>query len=101
MKDRFEKQAYEEFVITADFAKNMAPGETVASQTVVARDVEGTTVSDTVTDQGTVTSDGSTKVAILVRAGETGKSPYKITFRCVTSAGNKWEHDVFMRVIEV
>ena len=100
MKDRFEKQAYEEFTISVDFSKNMESVETISSQTVTAVDSEGTASSEIVTDQGLVTSDGVSKVSVKVRAGETSLSPYKLTFRCVTSTGNKWEHDVFMRVIE-
>lgn len=99
--DRFEKQPYEEFTVSTDFSRNMSAGETVVSQAVSCTDKNGADVSATVTIQGTVTNDGAARVAVLVRAGSEVASPYKLTFRIVTSTGHKWEHDIQMRVVEI
>lgn len=99
--DNFEKQPYEEFTISTDFSTNFATGEVLASQTVTAMDRDGTNVTDTVTDQTTLSDDGVGTVSILIRAGSESKSPYKITFKCITSAGHKWENDIRMSVRDI
>lgn len=99
--DSFEKQPYDEFTASTDFSRNFGAGETVASQTVVAYDKDGATVTTTVTDQATVANDGGSKVSVLVKAGTEAASPYRLVFRCVTSVGHKWEHDVQMVIREV
>jgi len=99
--DAFEKQPYEEFTVSTDFSRNFATGETVSSQTVTAVDKDGATVTTTVTDQTTVANDGGSKVSVLVKAGTVVASPYRLTFRCVTSTGHKWEHDIQMNVREI
>lgn len=98
--EQFEKQSYEEFTITADFSKNMETGETIADQSVLAFDKDGADASSIVTDQGTVAASGQT-VKVLIQAGEQALAPYKITFRCTTSSGHKWELDVKMKVREL
>lgn len=99
--ERFTKQPYEEFRVTTDFADNFSLGETILSQAVTATDRFGADVSTTVLDQSSVTNDNISKVSVLVRAGDESHSPYKITFRCVTSIGHKWEFDNQMRVKEI
>lgn len=96
--DKFVKQTYEEFTITADFSNNMAVGETITSQTVTVLDAGGDDASIIVVDQASVANDGSTKVSALVRGGGVDLSPYKITFKIVTSVAHKWELDVQMLV---
>lgn len=98
--EQFEKQPYEEFTITADFSKNMETGETITEQFVIAFDKDGLDASSIVTDQGTVIASGQT-VKTLVQAGDQALSPYKLTFRCTTSNGHKWELDVKMKVREI
>jgi len=93
------KQSYEEFTVQVSFALNLASGESIVSSTVTAVDKAGTDVSSTITDQTTVVQT-SNAVSLKVRAGSASMSPYKLTFRCVTSAGHKWEHDITMRVRE-
>jgi hypothetical protein len=97
--DRFTKQPYEEFTVSASFTDNLLDGETITSQTVTASDVLGADVSTTVLLGASVASDGL-KVSVLVRAGSEASSPYKITFRCATSLSHRWEHDVEMYVEE-
>jgi hypothetical protein len=99
--DKFTKQPYEEFTVSSDFSRNFLAGETISNQAVVATDGAGTDVTATVTNQASVGNDGASKVSVLVKAGTESGSPYKLTFRCVTSLGHKWEHDVQMRVVEL
>ena len=98
--EQFEKQPYEEFTITADFSKNMETGETITDQSVLAFDKDGQDVSSAVTDQGSIVISGQA-VKVLVQAGDQALAPYKITFRCSTSSGHKWELDVKMKVKEI
>jgi hypothetical protein len=102
MANKFTKQSYEEFTITADFVNVLDTGEGIASQTVEAVDTDGTDVAATVTDQGTISASGS-QVSILVKAGSEAASPYKITFKIVTdsSPAHKWEEDVTMTIREL
>lgn len=97
-ENKFTKQPYEEFAISTDFSSNMLAGETITGQTVTVVDKTMTNVSSTITNQTSVSNDGNSKVIVLVRAGTKADSPYKITFRCVTSLGHKWEHDIQMTV---
>jgi len=98
--DNFTKQIYEEFTIDANFGANFTEPETITSQTVTAVDKSGIDVSASVTNQASVSNDGS-KVSVLVRGGTAENSPYKISFRCITSNGNKWEYDVQMKIKEI
>lgn len=99
--DNFTKQSYESFIISANFENNMATGETLvlASCSVSAVDTNGNDVSTTVLDQTSIAVSG-TKLQVRVRAGVEGSSPYKITFKVVTSIPNQWEKDVQMTITE-
>lgn len=99
--DKLSKQPYEEFTVSSDFSKNMLLGETITGQSVSVVDKDGIDVSSTMTNQASVSNNGSQRVSVLVRAGAPESSPYKITFRCTTSIAHKWEHDVLMRVEEL
>jgi hypothetical protein len=94
----FTKQQYEEYPINADFSANMTDGESIVSQSVIAVDRDGLDVSTAVLDQATVANNGASLVSVKVRAGSLAGSLYTITFRCLTSTGNRWELDVGMRV---
>ena len=89
----FSKQAYEEFSIAADFSENMEDAETIATTTVAAIDKD---TGDAAGVVGTATVDGQTSVA-PVSGGAPGKT-YVVTFQAVTSAGNRWELDIGMKV---
>lgn len=97
--ETFARQIYEEFPIAGDYVNVLETGETLvlATSSVLAEDKDGTDVSDTVLDQATKEVSGS-QLKILVRAGSVSASPYKITFRAVTSNGYKWEIDAEMVV---
>lgn len=108
----FTKQNYEEFFIAGDFVDVITTtGETLTlgSCTVEAIDKAGNDVADVVLEQATKKLDDSpdsatgftdNMLAIRCRAGEQAKSPYKITFKGVTSELNKWEVDINMKIKE-
>lgn len=98
--DNFTKQGYEEFVVDVDYKLNFTDEETIEIQEVIAIDKLGKDVTDKVTNSASLTNDGS-KVSVMVRAGSVDESPYKLTFRCATSLGNKWEHDIQMKIKEI
>lgn len=99
--ETFSKQVYEEFTIAGDISKVIESGETITlgSCVVEAEDKDGSDVGTSVLDQTTKAVDGS-KLKILCRAGSEGASPYKITFKIVTSMSHKWEIDVRMVIRE-
>lgn len=99
--DKFEKQPYEEFTVSTNFSKNFSSGEVVESQAVTAIDNLGNDVTTMITNQVTVANDGASGVSVLVRSGSEDKSPYKLSFRCVTNRGHRWEHDIQMKVREI
>jgi hypothetical protein len=99
--DRFEKQPYEAFTISNDFIKNFGKREVISTQTVSAVNSSGVDATSTVTNQGTVANNGRSKVSVVVRAGTPDDSPYKLTFKCVTSNGHQWEKDILMIVEEL
>lgn len=101
MENLDEKQPYEEYTISNNFALNFSTAEIIASQSVTAVDKDDTNVTDTITDQTTIANDGIGRVYILIRGGAESKSPYKITFRCITSAGHKWEKDFRLPVRDI
>ena len=94
------KQPYEKFPITFDYSENMGAAETIASAQVIVIDNQDQVVSTTLTDQGTLTL-GTQTVSIAVQAGSESASPYNISGRCVTSAGNQFEVDVKLVVAEI
>jgi hypothetical protein len=100
--DTIKKQSYEEFTIAGDFVDQAEPGENAVllGSEVLAEDKDGTDVGTTLLDQ-TTKAVSSTQLRIKLRAGTEDKSPYKITFKIVTSAGNRWEIDVSCRVKEI
>jgi hypothetical protein len=100
MIEKCEKQPYEEFPIGADFSLNFTTGEHIITQSLDVVDADGNDVADTITNTATLQNDGGARVYVLARGGTRASSPYKFTFRCVTSLGHKWELDVFLVVRE-
>jgi len=110
-----EKQGFESYFIHGDFSEVMETGETidVGNSTVTVLDAGEYDIStnppteitapedatDTVTDQGTIAADGM-KLKVRIRGGDEAGSPYHITFRIVTSIGNKWEVDGQIKIKE-
>ena len=100
---RFTKQPYEEFYWGADFNEVVdTDNESIllGSSSIVAVDTADTE-DDTVYYIGTLVIINSTILAVRVKAGIAASSPYKLTYKIVTSAGNKYEKDILMTVEEV
>ena len=99
--DSFIKQVAESITIAADFEDNALSGETAVllGSSVIAVDSAGVDVTSTVIYSGSEAVSG-TQLSCRVQAGTEAGSPYKITFKIATSAGNLWEVDVTMRVKE-
>ena len=97
-----DKQSYEAFFIAGNFVLVMEEGETIVLEecAVTAIDKDGNDVSSTFLDQTTIAVASITKLKIRIRAGTQTASPYKVTFRIVTSLGNKYEVDAPCRVKE-
>jgi len=96
----FRKQPYEQFFLAADFYKVMdtdLEDIDLTNSTVVAEDVSGD-LDDTVFDIGSKAIESDTRLKVRVYAGTEAKSPYKFTFKIVTTQNNKWEKDISMRV---
>jgi hypothetical protein len=107
---KFAKQPYESYVIAGDFSLNMdqAGGEDIdladPLTTVTAVDKNGDDATDDITDQGSIekgTGDEYGYLKVLIKAGTVDLQPYKITFRAVTTAPEKWEKDVVMQIKEL
>lgn len=99
--ETIRKQGYEEFTIAGDFTDQAESGEeaVLIGSVVLAEDSEGGDVGTTLLDQATKAVSG-TQLRIKLRAGDEDHSPYKITFKIVTTLGNKWEIDVACRLKE-
>jgi len=100
---RFSKQPYEEFFWGADFSDVIDTDNetiTLASSSITAVDSTGET-DDTVYYLATLMIVSLTILAVRVKAGTAALSPYKFTYKITTSAGNKYEKDIFMAVDDV
>jgi len=97
--DTFHKQIYEEFEITGDFSNVMTTDETLeAASDVEACDKDD---ADAAAEILGATDIQAQSIKVIVKSGTEIKSPYKITFKAVTSSGNKWELDVKMALKEI
>jgi hypothetical protein len=100
---RFAKQPYEEFYWGADFADVLdTDNESIllGSSSIKVVDISGR--EDTsIYYAGSLAIVNTTLLAVKVKGGEEALSPYKITYKIETAAGNKYEKDVLMTVEEV
>jgi hypothetical protein len=99
----FKKQPYEQFFLAANFANVMdtdVENIDLSNSTVIAEDVSGD-ADNTVFDIGSKAIESDTKLKVRIYAGTEAKSPYKFTFRILTTQNNKWEKDVSMSVEEL
>lgn len=112
-QNHFTKQPVETFYVGAEFSQNLDTGETIvlAGSTVTAEDSNGNDVTSTVIESGTTAVATATAAEVdneytpktsgmleaRVKAGTAGET-YKLTFRGLTSAANKFELDVRMKV---
>jgi len=100
--DSITKQPDESFFIDADFSKVLIEGETInlSDSTVSAVDVNGSDVTTVVLDLTTKAVEDA-KLRIRILDGVSDDSPYKITFKAVTSDSNIYELDVLLKVEEI
>lgn len=97
----FEKYTYEYFPVSADFRRVMpeSEGDTISSQDVSAVDSSGTDATATILDSASIgTGDDYQKVFVYLKDGTSAGSPYTISFKIVTTAGNKWQVDEQLEV---
>lgn len=99
------KQPWEENPFTADFHKNLAATEEVASVTVTIKKLsDNSDPSGTMFNGSASIVDGvqtNSKVVQNIKAGEAGEK-YQLTFKAVTNAATpgKWEEEVVFMVEE-
>ncbi|MHA2265264.1 MAG: hypothetical protein ACXAEN_22975 [Candidatus Thorarchaeota archaeon] len=100
------KQPYESFVGYGEFSNVMETGETITlgSSAVTAIDKEGEDASsDLLSGSAAVYNDDDGnpwRLGIRIVDGTVLLSPYKVTFKIITSLANKWEVDMYVEVIE-
>jgi len=106
--DNFEKQSREVYPIYGSIINVQESDETVVlgSSTVTAMDKDGKDAGEVLNQAAKTLGDdpsgsySDNMLGIKVRNGEQTKSPYYITFLMVTSAANKYEVDVKMKIKE-
>lgn len=92
----FKKQPYEYFPVSGDFRRVMpeAEGDTISSQVVSAVDSSGADATATILENASIgTGEDYQKVFVYLKDGTSAGSPYTVTFKIVTTAGNKWQID--------
>jgi len=97
---QFKKQPFESCFLAANYANVLDTDVEeidLASSTITAVDVSGDPDS-TILDIGSKAIESLTKLKVRIYAGTEAKSPYKFTFRIITSQNNKWEKDITMVV---
>jgi len=99
----FKKQPYEQFFLGADFSNvidTTSESIVLATSTIIGVDVSGD-ADATVFDISSKAIEDDTILKVRVYAGTEAKSPYKFTFRIITTLNNKWEKDILMKVEEL
>ena len=100
--EKIRKQEWETFYIAGSILNVQNATETVvlSTSTVVAEDKDGLDVSATFLEQATKKLDSDTDgvysdnmLAIRIRAGDEDLSPYKVTFKIITTEDNQFEID--------
>ena len=97
----FSKQPYESFKICGDFSNVMDTDETItlATSSILVEDKDGEDVSDAMVVTDSKQVDGQT-LCFRVEGGTNSASPYKITYRAVTSVNEQYEVEQLMVVEE-
>jgi len=107
---KFKKQISEEFFAHGSILNVQEDDETIVlgTSSITAVDNVATDATTDVLEGGTEElrddPDGSftnNVLAMRVKAGTEALSPYKITFKIVTSKGNKYEIDIQMTIKEL
>ena len=100
--DSVTKQPYEVFWVSSSFAEDLNTDEGIASLVVTAVDKNGADATAGVTIISGAVSSGQI-CYVQVQAGTEALTPYKITFRIVSTADpvNKWENDILLKIKEL
>ena len=92
----FDKQPWEEFSITVDFASlRLDSGESISTTVVTAVDCDDD--SDVTSEIIGSDSEAAGIVTVGVKGGTDG-SRYRITVRVTTDSANKFEADIVMEI---
>ena len=93
-----KKYTYEEFPKEISFVSRLLSGETITNASAVAVDRNGIDSTSAVIKNGSVSeTDGI--VSLVVQNGTKENSPYYISARVETSAGNKYEMQFKLEII--
>lgn len=95
-----EKQPFEAFPVYGNFAKVLVEGETidVDQSTIIITDKDGNG-DESMVDLPTKNVQ-ETKLVVRIQGGDPALVPYNVSFRAVTSLGNRWEVDAELQVVE-
>lgn len=108
------KQPYEKFFIGVDFTQALEADEDIdlSNSSVTAVDKDGDDATSTIIESGSKTIDTAIEgdvpytpqddamLSARVQDGSEAESPYKLTYRIITTAGNKYEKDLKLKVKE-
>lgn len=97
--NRVVKQPSEEFKVGADFAPDLAEGDQIAAWSLAIADKAGAEAASLVLVAGSLSREGS-RIVARVQGGTRAESPYNLSFRCQTLAGDRYEIDVRLYVVE-
>lgn len=109
------KQPYEKFFIGVDFTLALEETEDIdlGSSAVTAVDKDGDDATSIIIESGSkqidtaepedvpYTPQDDAMLSARVQGGIEDDSPYKLTYRIVTTAGNQYEKDVKLKVKEL
>jgi len=99
--DKLQKQPYEQFTVGVDFSSVLTDGETIVGQTASVASATGDDKTAEMIVVGSPGNDGEQTAVAMIRAGDPLETPHKLTFRCETSRGHRWEHDIQLTVVEL
>lgn len=96
------KQPYESFFLGADFVNVIdtdLENIDLDNSTVIVTDGSGESDSD-VYESATLSVEDDTILKVRVKDGVEVSSPYKFSFRIITTDANKWEKDILLKIEE-
>lgn len=98
--DSLIKQPFEQFTVSVDFSAVLVSGESIHSPAVAVTTSTGEDVTSSIVAAGSVAVVGETQAVAMINGGDPSPRPYKMTVRCETSIGHRWEHEVRLIVRE-
>jgi len=103
-ENHFTKQPSEKFTVYGDFINVLATGDTIVlgSSSVTIIDSAGVDVTDTIMVVASVAVSvaNPSRLTCMVDGGTESASPYKITYFITTAAGEEYEVDQFMEIVD-